>query len=222
MSGHADRLNVIREETAKEHNLPIDNHLVGLIASLRMSGELLQIRLVDETLTVNELTSLNTSLMQNAERLAEVKALAPGKIEVGVCIVETLHGVCQKCGHMQDTGRPLDEPAPEPARISPPQRQLTGPAPKPAAAASKPTKAIDGQIIPPPKPTRRALSGDDAVWAGLAGMSGGGVPTDPDELAARGIAPAIDHSKSVHYCGPGDEPWRQNYDPGFRRFDNKR
>jgi hypothetical protein len=117
-------------QAAKEYRCKPSDMPARLAATRRLTLEVYQARLIAGR-DVDPAT-LRWMLEE------EAKYAPPPEIpKVNITFVETLHGICPRCGYTHDTGKPLTDPDPPPSPPSgPPTPPLTEKSSLPAVASN--------------------------------------------------------------------------------------
>ena len=123
-------LHAARRQAAKELDLPADDWRVVRLSTLVVAHEVLQAKLATGAMIdVGYLLQLDNAI-------AEVRATSAPAPTLQLRYCRKLHGVCQKCGHIQELDE--DVPSPGPSPNSPPAR--------PSAAANGSAPAFNPPI----------------------------------------------------------------------------
>jgi hypothetical protein len=182
------------EAAAKEYRCAPTDMPAKMAASRRLSFEVYTAQLIEGRNP--DPATLRLFLEEEARFAPPPAPIDPVKIE----IVETLVGICQRCGFEHQTGKPVTDPDPPPSPPKPPTPP-TETKPSPPASSAAPTNVVE---LPRPRsagnrsPTRCAGSISCAVMAlrpmaawveeirRAAARSGEGETHDEDEAAADG------------------------------------
>jgi hypothetical protein len=149
MSGHRfERLEALKAEAAGALNLPIDADRVVMLAALKLQHQTMLESLVGgRNIDADALLAITRAI---SELLPPPVPQIP---EVKIEIVDTLVGICGKCGHEHRPYRPpVEDPKPN-AKPSPPPPEAVSCSPAP------PTNVIEMR----PRSTPSLLSAADEV-----------------------------------------------------------
>jgi hypothetical protein len=161
------------EEAAEQFRCKPTDMPAKLAATRRLAFELYQVGLIDGR---NPDPSILKWFLEE-----EAKHTPPPEIpKVNIAFVETLQGVCPKCGYTHDTGKPVTDPDPPPSPPSGP------PTPPPTEKPSLSATASNSNVVP-----LRKAGGSihDAPGARMAGPSyafcAGGASSNPFSAGPR-------------------------------------